>query len=120
MSNWRSDVCASDLALQPQASAASGSRVEGRRVQGGFQGTDGALSSLAGQARTRAGGSLPAGGHPLHSLVARADRIAGVGQVGHPQDRKTAVSGQSVSLRVVLGWRAYIKKKKNKLFYNMQ
>src|SRR3546814_12863317 len=39
------------------------------------------------QARTRAGGSLPAGDHPLHWQEARADRIAGVGQVGHPRRR---------------------------------
>src|SRR3546814_19694888 len=34
-----------------------------------------------------AGGSLPAGDHPLHWQEARADRIAGVGQVGHPRRR---------------------------------
>src|SRR3546814_7994480 len=84
ISDWSSDVCSSDL-------------VEGRRLQGGED-------PRAGRIDARAGGvALAQEGRQRLHLVAL--------QVIADPDRKSVVSGKSVSVRVDLGGRRIIKKK---------
>src|SRR3546814_11038284 len=99
ISDWSSDVCSSDL------------RTEHRRRHG-------ITNALA-------GGDDPANGMPADLRRRRRDhheqRIREETRLGHSgessgpgdEDRKSVVEGKSVSVRVDLGGRRIIKKKKN-------
>src|SRR3546814_19325125 len=96
ISDWSSDVCSSDL---PAPHPAEPPRFEGRTHWAGIEVTRGTRErGLGGRA------------------VAREERGQHGAQVrdgeGLRQDRKSVVEGKSVSVRVDLGGRRIIKKKK--------
>src|SRR3546814_17735327 len=97
ISDWSSDVCSSDL---PQ-------RADGCRAGGGAvrQAGEGRALDIA------AGGPGGDGGDEPRRLGGR-ERGA-PGRVGGRGDRKSVVSGRSVSVRVALGGRRIIKTKTN-------
>src|SRR3546814_19516659 len=91
ISDWSSDVCSSDL-RPPPSPACAGPRLQGRR----------------GPAHAGDGGGLVARRH--HRQCHRAGLLP-----DRPdRDRKSAVEGKRGSVRVDLGGRRTIKKKKNK------
>src|SRR3546814_13757599 len=107
ISDWSSDVCSSDL-------------------QGGRRGAFAILDLETGRALQLAEPAFLAGDAPAH----RHDRDIDVGRVGRGKldlddgvgalqrhdeaDRKSVVSGKSVSVRVDLGGRRIIKNKKDR------
>src|SRR3546814_16496827 len=93
ISDWSSDVCSSDLLTFLGAAGV----VLGARVPI-------ILTSRADSERTRLASCA------IAALLARAAPKAAPGL---PQDRKSVVSGTSVSVSVVLGGRRIIKKKTN-------
>src|SRR3546814_14356378 len=99
ISDWSSDVCSSDLAARPRRGdqAAQAAREPARQHR------DDPRVAGAGEAQGRCGGGTPAGGP-------RGGRAAS----GGAADRKSVVSGKSVSVRVDLGGRG-ISNKKNKI-----
>src|SRR3546814_12671157 len=106
ISDWSSDVCSSDLArLMPL--------VQQQRLDGGRPGPFGAWIE-PGEARADGVGG------DQHALAAhrrgQCQRLAPRpgAKVDHGQDRKSVVQGKRVSVRVNLGGRRTIKKKKIK------
>src|SRR3546814_14153021 len=97
ISDWSSDVCSSDLAVRRPAAA---------RGAGGDR-----LPAAADGAIVR-GGAGDGGGAGRGIARRKAARHRGVGAW---RDRKSVVSGKSVSVRVDLGGRRIIKKKNDKL-----
>src|SRR3546814_17928199 len=104
ISDWSSDVCSSDLG--PLARSGLAGPGCPRKLAG-----QGDRSAAAG-ARRRCPGTgdgprpwLPAGGGPADRRLTGAGRAA--------PDRKSVVSGKSVSVRVDLGGRRVLKKKKS-------
>src|SRR3546814_13519478 len=105
ISDWSSDVCSSDLvarAHRTQRAVADGEigvvetgdgLVEGDRDQRGF-----------------ADGQCVVGHHDGCRRTQRVDRV--VVRSGSAGDRKSVVSGKSVSVRVALGGRRVSKKKR--------
>src|SRR3546814_15841078 len=92
ISDWSSDVCSSDLARQPARRQAEGELRPGPAGRSHRpQGAQGRLALVRGQLLP----ALPPGG------------------AASGEDRKSVVSGKSVSVRVDLGGRRIIKKKKN-------
>src|SRR3546814_16196829 len=91
ISDWSSDVCSSDLrrAGRPQYPRLSVAR------------------------RAR-----PARGHAAGARDLRHAQLAAEPGSRHRADRKSVVEGKSVSVRVTLGGRRIIKKKKSKLYQN--
>src|SRR3546814_15927457 len=84
ISDWRSDVCSSDLAVEP------GQHEEGRAVN----------ATAQGQVQLVVGMNVFAGLKEQE------------GRTQHHRDRKSVVEGKSVSVRVDLGGRRIIKNKK--------
>src|SRR3546814_11683885 len=120
ISDWSSDVCSSDLAVEfggqfledrPQRlawPAPLGPAVDQyRRLQGFLQhlGLEGGGSGVE---DVRSGGGT--GGHSGHPGRVPAE-IVPVGRASNGRDRKHDVSGTRVSVRVDLGGRRYIKTK---------
>src|SRR3546814_15886964 len=106
ISDWSSDVCSSDLLVDRHQLRAAGEELLGREL---FRGARGAARRLAGH---HAPALLVRAARPLADLR-RGDR-GGLGE-GAPrrrEDRKSVVSGKSVSVRVDLGGRRIIKKTK--------
>src|SRR3546814_16307191 len=95
ISDWSSDVCSSDL---PRYFGRRSDAVDWARADGAERGMRSALSRPAARA---SGGSAM-----MERLLARGAAIA--------VDRKSVVSGKSVSVRVDLGGRRIIKKKQQK------
>src|SRR3546814_14355400 len=105
ISDWSSDVCSSDLRSLGEHDA----RLPGdvRRQEQVFQRLAGFLGGLVVDQL----GKLEVGAHigPVgHRAVDMAEMA-----LQRRQDRKSVVSGKSVSVRVDLGGRRLIKKKKN-------
>src|SRR3546814_13069081 len=102
ISDWSSDVCSSDLAHQQVGVVAVGVLVRDEAVAGGF-------------AENRRIGDAPYLGarHFQHVVPAAVEvqRIHLPGAQGL-EDRKSVVSGKSVSVRVDLGGRRILNKKK--------
>src|SRR3546814_13275570 len=102
ISDWSSDVCSSDLTVDP--AWADAILPEGMPVQGNLD----PLALLAG------GAALDAG---VDRILAAFHNRPPVFNLGHgigqytPLDRKSVVKGKSVSARVDLGGRRLIKKK---------
>src|SRR3546814_20769610 len=105
ISDWSSDVCSSDLintpwalrsiAPPPRTSFTGGAKAFVFRV---FRWTEWTFSLYAVRQKRRLNGCAPARGRYCWSS----------------RDRKSVVSGKSVSVRVDLGGRRFIKKKNNK------
>src|SRR3546814_15960339 len=104
ISDWSSDVCSSDL--RPL-------RLGGREGEispfDGDDGADGLLLPHRALLRLRRGGAQDQGGQGRRPLCRL--RLQGL----HLGDRKSVVLGKSVSVRVTLGGRRIIKKKKHKI-----
>src|SRR3546814_11936475 len=99
ISDWSSDVCSSDLpAWRPMP---RGGRLP---VSAGI--ADGGSSRPWSEIQLQIAGPMPVG-----TIGARID---GVDRACRPEDRKSVVSGKSVSGRVDLGGRSIIKKKNTK------
>src|SRR3546814_19174983 len=99
ISDWSSDVCSSDLARLGL------SKLEHLVVQDIFMTETAYLADVI----------LPASTHAEKlGTFTNTDRLV---QLGRPADRKSVVSGKSVSVRVDLGGRRIIKKKKT---YNIE
>src|SRR3546814_16125554 len=92
ISDWSSDVCSSDLAGDAHCDADIG-RLERGRV----------VDAIAGH---RHGHTIALQG------LDDAQLVLGIDTRVHREDRKSAVEGKSVSVRVDLGGRRIIKKKK--------
>src|SRR3546814_20322669 len=105
ISDWSSDVCSSDLLVIP---ADDGNAVG--VVEELHRAAD--LAELAGGIVVDAAAPLLA-----HHLALRQHHVVGEPEVGHAVglvlDRKSVVSGKSVSVRVDLGGRRILKKKKH-------
>src|SRR3546814_13626299 len=98
ISDWSSDVCSSDLR-----------RCRPRRRRG--RETD---TILFARARLK-GGAMTAESQQVAAGADSAATLADTGHHGHAhQDRKSVVSGKSVSVRVDRGGRRILQKKKNK------
>src|SRR3546814_12682696 len=106
ISDWSSDVCSSDLAAPYWvARPLSHQRAAGDRDQHLQRGPAGAEPALP----------CRRGCHPVRALGAqRLRHLAETGRSSYhlPPDRKSVVEGKSVSVRVDLGGRRSIKKKK--------
>src|SRR3546814_13490597 len=103
ISDWSSDVCSSDLVdlSRIQPSGAAGADTEARH-------TDGAVQVLRDScAAEAAAGANARGSTVMPNLQNRIAIVTGAA----PGDRKSVVSGKSVSVRVDLGGRRIIKKK---------
>src|SRR3546814_10880792 len=101
ISDWSSDVCSSDLAK-------TGLRRTGDRL---------GLAALFGFDAGESARGIDEGQHRQAELVGQlhqADRLAIAFGLGHPEivDRTRVVSGKSGSVRVDLGGRRLLKKKK--------
>src|SRR3546814_13180483 len=96
ISDWSSDVCSSDLRVQRHEVLGAGGDVG-----------DVGIPVVVDVGEPIAVGARPV---PLHltSVAVRRRR----GRLGRWRDRKSVVSGKSVSVRVDLGGRRIIKKKK--------
>src|SRR3546814_19340917 len=97
ISDWSSDVCSSDLVILP----CHGFQQQGQAVDGVGPGEAGALRQLL-------IGDCRASGGAVEQRLAQRRHQALV--VGGRVDRKSVVSGKSVSVRVDLGGRRLIKK----------
>src|SRR3546814_21172697 len=115
-SDWSSDVCSSDLPESHRA-ARGASTVEGRRR---LSSVGRPLSILELEIRDENARLVPAG--TVGEIWVRGDQVSGeyagrkvIGDDGWfpTNDRKSVVSGKSVSVRVDLGGRRIIKKKKD-------
>src|SRR3546814_11187472 len=95
ISDWSSDVCSSDLLRAVEAVVAWRSTRSARR------------STASGTPTRRAASAMPASaaGSPSNSASVAA------------RDRKSVVEGESVSVRVDLGGRRIIKKKKEEIIH---
>src|SRR3546814_12880243 len=109
ISDWSSDVCSSDLEEEALAAERSdmqkGARLAGEltTVSELLLGSEGGLSQLRQAARRL---DRMAAEHPLLAeALASLDRA----------DRKSVVEGKSVSVRVDLGGRRILKKKKSNI-----
>src|SRR3546814_13350489 len=107
ISDWSSDVCSSDLRLQPDARPDRAA--EGRPAPGA-----GGARRAPGE---RAGGARRGRAGEPHEGRIRRHPLARAAHAAHPDpglglERKSAVWGTSVSVRVDLGGRRIIKKKK--------
>src|SRR3546814_16210088 len=101
ISDWSSDVCSSDLFLEVE--------IELRVVLTcQHDEADHILADFINHIAQRDEGARP---------LRHAHRLAAIEQIDHLHqlDRKSVVQGKSVSVRVDLGGRRIIKKKKNKL-----
>src|SRR3546814_19482425 len=101
ISDWSSDVCSSDLCAIPASPAATGVRGDPELLRGGgpVNGAPGdQIPSPQPRAAARRGGAIQAGDPRRFAFR-------------HRQDRKSVVSGKSVSVRVYLGGRRHITKK---------
>src|SRR3546814_14538430 len=94
ISDWSSDVCSSDLPARPSAEPAGGLR----QLRSGPGRRSGAADPQY------HGSGVVSGGLPDPIVAA---------QVGRGRDRKSVVEGKRVSVRVDLGGRRIIKKKKD-------
>src|SRR3546814_10335214 len=103
ISDWSSDVCSSDLLEGHERHPGVAARTEGQHVEAG-EGhhilDGGVFHELLGD---RAG-----------ELLGPRQRSGWRQEIGIDQDRKSVVSGKSVSVRVDLGGRRIIKKKKKR------
>src|SRR3546814_18071485 len=95
ISDWSSDVCSSDLDVDVHELAVLGVDLDGARV---------AVGPAVADAEHEVG--------PEKGGVAVAVAGLQADHAGHQRDRKRVVSGKSVSVRVDLGGRRFIKKKK--------
>src|SRR3546814_15053755 len=104
ISDWSSDVCSSDLQGRPGA----GRPGAGARQAGGLPGGEEKALACLERCRHRRGRGRdleePVAGCRRQDLAVRGPRT----------DRQSVVSGKSVSVRVDLGGRRILKKKKNK------
>src|SRR3546814_11550842 len=112
ISDWSSDVCSSDLAEKHRGLLADGDHVD---LDALVLPLPDLAQQLAEQVVVEAAGEAAVGRHaqvadPLRVLALDHVRMAVIG-IG---DRKSVVSGKSVSVRVDVGGRRVIKKKKNK------
>src|SRR3546814_18600693 len=103
ISDWSSDVCSSDLTQRTQRARA----VTEQYVDGAFHSGGGLRFT-----RTRCGKRAASRSRPVSSLwlSAISDNASGKPSA----DRKSVVSGKSVSVRVDLGGRRIIKKKQHR------
>src|SRR3546814_16426035 len=126
ISDWRSDVCTSDLAYFRSVNAdAITSEQAARKALADYNGTIGvnagdsaALQAAIRQAEAKVNelsGKLSTAPADIVSIRDRVlAAVIGTGQPNPaPVDRKSVVWGKSVSVRVDLGGRRTIKKKKN-------
>src|SRR3546814_2805326 len=112
ISDWSSDVCSSDLQFGWDVLPAAQDIPEDEAVAAPADAAADVLQTIAadeamvleGSPSTGAGSSIPpwSAAHPYVNLYTHKN----------PIDRKSVVSGQSVSVRVDLGGRSIIKKKK--------
>src|SRR3546814_12683243 len=119
ISDWSSDVCSSDLSGAGEQLAQHCRVVAAGAAGGGRAGLARRLAARAhvpeaGPARRRAAGARPA-----HAAAAGARRRRGARArlrlgIGRRPERKSAVSGKSVSVRVDLGGRRSLTQKKTK------
>src|SRR3546814_13736073 len=110
ISDWSSDVCSSDLrGRQPRACRSAG----GYRLGGGRgdprRGRGGDVRYRDRRLQDRDSRAAPARRWIGNEPIWLADRIGGRRRAG--AHRESVVSGKSVSLRVDLGGRPFIKKK---------
>src|SRR3546814_15272381 len=113
ISDWSSDVCSSDLnkLVQPGAVSVDGTPIDLRKVNTPSYVQAGREDHIAPPESVWKVTEHFAG--PLRFVLAGSGHIAGV--VNPPAaDRKSVVSGKSVSVRVDLGGRRIIKKKNTK------
>src|SRR3546814_11699093 len=102
ISDWSSDVCSSDLSARLRASRSATSYLRPIAAMNAGSIGDGSL-------RTVGGG--PIRSDPCASGPFRAARESLSGASPSVRDRKSVVSGKSVSVRVDLGGRRIIQKK---------
>src|SRR3546814_18571691 len=123
ISDWSSDVCSSDLAPETRRKPPLRELRPGRRVAAMFQpNPPAAFACRPDESRGR---DLAEPESPTRSCFQRdRDRIVHAGafrrlkyktQVFVYHRSESVGSGKSVSVRVTLGWRRIIKKKKNKI-----
>src|SRR3546814_17111291 len=118
ISDWSSDVCSSDLIiLKTQASGATVRLADVAKVELGAQSYN-VLSRIDGHPGAGLAVSLAPGADALttaeivkHAITERAKSFP----AGFELDRKSVVSGKSVSVSVDLGGRRIIKKKKHNI-----
>src|SRR3546814_11961820 len=115
ISDWSSDVCSSDLASAPRKARIAGcarkrltARLSARRRFELLHATFQLIQPLVGPLRGLIGG-LRALGRALHARVELIEARVDPREV---VDRESVVQGNSVSVRVDLGWPRTIKKKK--------
>src|SRR3546814_12374042 len=117
ISDWSSDVCSSDLLYPGRryngsssgAMAPNTGRSDGRSFNNSREGRNMLLTTLKHAAKHAA---LGVGLALAISGAAQAEKVLRVGNAGEPhsmEDRTSAVSGKSVSVRVVLGGRRALK-----------
>src|SRR3546814_14518301 len=111
ISDWSSDVCSSDLKVFSQLGRWKQHKKDGKPV---LIGVGGCVASQEGEAIVKRAPyvDLVFGPQTLHRLPQLIDAQRASGK---PQDRKSVVSGKSGSVRVDLGGRRSIKKKKKTL-----
>src|SRR3546814_18218129 len=97
ISDWSSDVCSSDLGRRPPRQITVHAHPAASRAHHGQTRCDRHATQTH------------------HSLTPLADRTAPPPPARDTRDRKSVVSGKSVSVRVDLGGRRIIKKKNNTL-----
>src|SRR3546814_20231717 len=100
ISDWSSDVCSSDLPVAPDHVAEFLSRARGRAECGSDVGRRLAVDEAGDRRRRGADGGRQSG-----TAAAMADQLLDARPGG---DRKSVVSGKSVSVRVELGGRRLI------------
>src|SRR3546814_18019319 len=115
ISDWSSDVCSSDLLVRRLAIPADAARQRHKRFARARLGgqVDDAAAEFAGKIRRIAflnEGRIDDVGRKDVERDAALQRLG----AGQRRDRKSVVSGKSGSVRVDLGGRRTIKKKKNK------
>src|SRR3546814_10972498 len=100
ISDWSSDVCSSDLSGRTEAAHAGdgGTSRQHRGAGNGTGGTDGRAGAKLRRAGDEAGGDA---------------RTADAATDQRERERKSVVEGKSVSVRVDIGGRRLIKKKKD-------
>src|SRR3546814_13229826 len=106
ISDWSSDVCSSDL-LRRRMIEARGLRLQFRFLD------QVALAAPEIEIPAQVGANLP---DPIFATAIRRRNVVILGEaLAHfVADRKSVVSGKSVSVRVVLGGRRLLKKKTSK------
>src|SRR3546814_16515096 len=112
ISDWSSDVCSSDLALDRRARKLD--RRDARRARRSFQGARryGRRSDSNRRARHQMGRQIGRGRGRRMARDSRKNPRRRHIDLRNPEDRNSVVKGKSVSVRVDLGGRRFIKKKK--------